>query len=277
MIKEAIFLDNRFLPREEAKISVLDPGFLYGLGVFETMRFTGKGIVHLARHFQRLKDGCSAIGLKLPYRASKLKKIIKEASFLSGAEDVYLRITIWEAEGRAGFMLLAKEYKPLPLKKYREGFSAGVSSLRQDENSSFPKIKSTNRIIYELAYRKARKQGFDEALLLNTRGYITEATRSNIFIIKDGRILTPALSCGCLEGITRSIIFDLAKRSKIEISEGLVGLQDLYYCDEAFLTNSLMGVMPLTTVESHKIENRKIGRLTEMFMKKYGNLEKNAV
>lgn len=275
MKRQIIFLNGKFVPEEEAKISALDPGFLLGLGVFETMRFHRGLAPGLTGHIQRLKTGSAGIGLKFP--RLNIRKIIKEACRLAGKDDVYLRITLWESSGKTGIMLLAKEYMPPALKKYREGFQAGISSLRRDENYFFTRIKSTNRIFYEIPFREARKKGFDEAIILNAKGHIVEATRSNVFIVKDNRILTPALSCGCLEGVTRGIVLGMIKKGKIKVFEALLDLEDLYYCDEAFLTNSLIGIMPLTSCEGHKIGNGKIGPITEKLVKQYSGLIKNGI
>jgi len=129
--------------------------------------------------------------------------------------------------------------------------------------------------LYQLSLGQAQDKGFDEALILNSRGFIAEAARSNIFLVKGDALFTPTLSCGCLAGITRKVVFDLAKRNNIKIYEGRFILKDLYEADEAFLTNSLMGVMPLVAVEKHLIKKGLRGKITGYFIKKYNSLLKN--
>jgi len=185
-----------------------------------------------------------------------------------------VRLTLWKAQTGTGISVIARNYQPRPAQKYREGFSAGVSSFRQMEDSLFARIKTTSRILYQLSFQETRDRGFDEAIILNSRGYITEGTRSNIFLVKDREIFTPDLACGCLDGITRRVVFDLAGKYRIKVYEGKFRPQDLSQAHEAFLTNSLMGVMPLSSVERTNIGNGKCGKITSLFLRKYNCLLK---
>jgi 4-amino-4-deoxychorismate lyase len=171
-------------------------------------------------------------------------------------------------------LVIARQYNPYLLKKYRHGFSTCVSGFRQNEYSILARIKSTNYLLCKLAYLEAKEKGFDEAIILNNRGYVAETSRSNIFLVKDGQVFTPSLSCGCLEGITRRAIFDLAKRNHIEIFEGNFTIQDLYDADEVFLTNSLMGVMPINSIKRQPMRR---GKITQLFMTQYNLLLKNGI
>ncbi|MFH1440464.1 MAG: aminotransferase class IV [Candidatus Omnitrophota bacterium] len=268
-MKEIIYLDGKFVRAQEAKISALAPGFLQGMGVFETMRAYNKKIIGLDYHLKRIKSGCAFIGIKIPYPADKLKKIIYQALDLSVYADNYIKLAVWKELEGTGVLIFVKEYQPYSAQKYRIGFRAGVSSLRQSEANLFAAVKTTNRLLYELSFQQAKQKGFDEAIILNDRGYITEASRSNIFFAKDNELFTPSLDCGCLEGITRKIIFEQAKKHKINICEGKFTLFDLYKADEAFLANSLIGVMPLAGVENKLINNGNRGKLTNLFIAGY--------
>lgn len=264
-MEEIIYLNGRFVSAEEAKISVLASGFLQGLGVFETMRADKNKIIGLDYHLSRIKSGASFIGLRVPYSAEGLKRIIYRALCLSSYTDNYIKLTIWKDIKGTGILVIVKKYHSYSAQKYRQGFSAGISSLRQSEANLFSRLKTTNRLLYELGFQQAKQKGFDEALILNDRGYITEASRSNIFFVKGNELWTPSLECGCLAGVTRRIIFEQAKKYKIPVNEGRFTLSDLYEADEAFLTNSGMGVMPLVRVEKRLINNGKPGKLTEFF------------
>ncbi|OGX40156.1 MAG: hypothetical protein A2984_02740 [Omnitrophica WOR_2 bacterium RIFCSPLOWO2_01_FULL_41_12] len=264
-MKEIVFLNGKFISKDEAKLSVLEPGFLYGFGLFETMRAYQKKIVYLGAHLKRLKNSCKLIALKCPYSPDKFKRMIKETVKINGFSDTYVRLTLWKSKAGTDILITAKKYQPYSPQRYIKGFSARISSLRQNENSLLGRIKSTNYLLCRLAYLEAKTKGLDEAIILNNRGYIAEGSRSNIFLVKDKALFTPSLQCGCLAGITRKVIFDLAKKYKIKICEGNFTIRDLYEADEAFFTNSLMGVMPL--------EN-KCGRLTKFFIKKYFTLLK---
>lgn len=268
-MKEVIFLDGKPITNKEAKISVSEPGFLYGWGLFETMRAYRGRIVYLSEHLKRLKSSSRLIRLECLYPSVKLKKMIDDAIALGNFKDAYVKLSLWKSEKDARVLIVARRYQPYPFLKYRRGFQAVISRFRQNEDSLLARIKTTNRLLYELSFREAKEKGFDEAVILNNRGYIAEASRSNIFLVKDNNLFTPALENGCLDGVTRKAIFDLAKRYKIKIYEGNLTVQDLYGVGAAFLTNSLMGVMPLVSVEAHPIADGAVDKLTRFFIKKY--------
>lgn len=274
-MEEVVFLNDGFLPLGQAKVPISDPGFLWGFGVFETMRSYNNRIVYLKQHLKRIAGACKLIKIKLPHPLPTLKDTIKRTIKINGFKDAYVRLTLWKAEQGRGILITARKYRPYPFKKYRTGFKACVSGFTQNEDHVFPHIKTTSFILYRLACMRAEESGFDEAIILNNRGYISEGSRSNIFLVKGNTVFSPSLSSGCLAGITRRAVFDLAKKYKIKIYEGNFTLQDLYEADEAFLTNSLMGVMPLAWVEKHRVAKGSLGQLTKFFMKKYNLLLNN--
>lgn len=269
-----VFLNGKFVPVPEARVSVLDPGFLSGWGVFETMRAYKKRIVYLDAHLERIKGASRCIGLNLTYSRRDLKEIIKTALSKSGFEDAYVRLTFWKANQGRGTSVIVKKYRPFSSQKYQAGIKATISRLRQNENSSLAQVKTTNRLLYELSYQEAKARGFLESIILNRRGYITEGTRSNLFFVKDGAIFTPALSCGCLDGITRRVVFDLAKKYNFKISEGNFTPGNLYAAEEVFFTNSLVGVMPVVAINQQAIGKGRCGKFSKFFLKKYNCLLK---
>jgi len=215
------------------------------VGLFETMRSYHNKIIYLDEHLERIRQACKIAGIKFPYTFTRLKRLIQDSVKINAHPDAYVRLTLWKSIQGTGCLIYTRQYKPLPEKIYRNGFSACVSNLRQDQSLALCRLKTTNRSLYELSYQKAKERGFDEAIILNKRGHITEASRSNIFFIKGKELFTPGLECGCLDGITRKVIFDLAKKYKIRVCEGSFGLSNLHSIDESFLTNSLEGIMPL--------------------------------
>jgi branched-chain amino acid aminotransferase len=268
-IQETVFLNDRFLPVSEAKISVSGPGFLFGWALFETMRsFKGK-IVNLEAHLTRIQRSCRILNIKFPYSLEKLKRIIKETAKINCFQDSYIKLILSKADKGTDTVVTVKKYIPYSPKKYARGFSGCIAKLRQNECSPLANIKSTNYLLYRLSLKEAKDRGLDEALILNTRGYIAEGSRSNVFLVKDKEIFTPSLECGCLDGITRRVILDLAKKYNIKSHEGILTCRDLSNSSEAFLTNSLMGVMPLVSLEKHPVANGLAGRLTKFFMQKY--------
>lgn len=267
--EEIVFLNGKFISPQEAKISPLCPAFLYGLGLFETMRSYNGNIVYFDSHLRRIKKSAGLIGINFPYPIIKIKEIIKEAVKRSGFRDIHLRLTLWNSGAGTDILVVARKYQPPLQKKYKQGLRACISLLRQEEKSFLAGIKTSNRLLYELSYQQAKNKEFDESIILNNIGYISEASRSNIFFIQDKQLFTPSLECGCLRGITRKVIFDLAKKYSIPLNEGKFRLDDLYNSDEAFLTNSLVGVMPLTSIENRIIGKGESGRLTRFLIRKY--------
>jgi len=272
-MKITIFLNGKFIPEEQACVPILTPGFLYGWGLFETMRAYNKKIVYFDKHLERLKRSAKLLDIRCPYPLIKLKEIIHEAVKINGFRDAYVRLTLWKCEKGTDILVMVKKYQPYPSWKYNKGFRACISSFRQNENSSLAQLKTTNYLLYRLAYAQAIEKGFDEAIILNHKGYIAEASRSNLFFIKAQELFTPSLECSCLNGITRRAVFDLAKKHNIKAYAGNFCIPDLYASDEAFLTNSLRGIMPLVSVEKQRI-GRGISRykLTRFFMEKYKSL-----
>ncbi len=259
---------------QEVKISILEPGFLFGWGLFETMRAYKNKIVYFDAHLQRIKASSKLLGLRIPYSLPKLKKTIQKELRENGYKDAYVRLTLFKTRNGTDISVIVKKYTPYPAQKYRQGIRVGISPFQQDENSFLARVKSANRLLYELSYLEARKKGFAGAILLNSRGYVSEGTRSSIFFVKDNVLFTPDLACGCLAGITRKVIFALAGKYKIMVEEGKFNLENLYQADEVFFTNSLAGVMPVASIERKMIGKGKCGRITKFFIAKYNSLLK---
>ena len=271
-MKRVIFWKGEFLSSAESIGLNSDSGLLRGIGLFETMRAYHGNIIYFNQHIARIRNSCKILGLGFAYNAGKIQRIIDRLLESGSLSDACVRLSLWKEKGESEILVVASKYSPYPLTKYRKGFSVGIGRLRQDEDSFLAQHKTTSRLIYELNFYQAQKRGFDEAIMLNQRGYITEATRSNIFFAKDKTLFTPALDCGCLSGITRRVVCDLAAKYAIELYEGKFTLEDLCAADEAFLTNSLMGLMPLTCVEKRYFIKGAAQKITSFFIRKYRNL-----
>lgn len=274
-MKQIIFLNGKFIPQEQAKLPVLTPGFLSGWGLFETIHSYNNHIVYFTEHLKRLKRAAKLLQIKFPYTLVKLKEIIKRTVKINGLKDAYVRLTLFKSDSATDTLVMIKRYQPYPRQKYQRGFRVCISNYRQNENAFLARLKTTNYLFYQLAYAQAKKRNLDEAIILNNRGYITEGSRSNVFLVKDKSLFTPALECGCLDGITRRVIMDLAKKYCIPTYTGNFTLQDLYNSDEAFLTNSLIGVMPLVAIEKRLIAEGRAGKISCFFMRRYNLLLKN--
>ncbi len=273
-----IYLNDRFVKEEEAVVSVFDHGFLYGDGVYETIRSYGSRIFMRDQHLARLRRSADAIGLTIPIPRHGWPALLHEAMTRNdvGHErtDAYLRITISRGAGDIGLdpalcpaptvVIMTKPLHPPPPEQYRTGVNLIVARTRRNLPSALsPQIKATNFLNNILAKREAIAAGAYDSILLNWESHLTECTVSNLFFIRAGRLCTPALACGLLDGITRDIVLSLAQEAQIPVDEGHFGIEAIHKADESFLTNTSMEVMPVTLVDGHPVGNGTPGLLTQ--------------
>ena len=273
-----IFLNDRFVKEEEAVVSVFDHGFLYGDGVYETIRSYGSRIFMRDQHLARLRRSADGIGLTIPISEDRWPRLLHEAMTRNDVgnerNDVYLRITVSRGAGAIGLdpalcptptvVIMAKPLHPPSPEHYRAGVKLIVARTRRNLPSALPpQIKATNFLNNILAKQEAIAAGAFDSILLNWESHVTECTVSNLFFVRAGRLCTPTLACGLLDGITRSIVLNLAQEAEIPIDEGHFGVEAIYQADECFLTNTSMEVMPVTTVDGHPVGNGTPGVLTQ--------------
>ena len=274
-----IYLNNKLVPVAKAMVSVYDHGFLYGDGIYETLRAYKGTVFKLAEHIERLFHSASMIGLVVPMDSRAIEKAVYETLKANKHEEAYIRITISRGEGPLGlnpdlclkptFVIMVKEFSAYPVRYYKRGVKVAVVNTRRNYNRAVdPAIKSLNFLNNVLAKIEAKKLGAYEAIMLNYRGYVAEGTISNVFFIRDRVLCTPAMSVGILGGITRSIILDIAKELKIEINEGRFRQKDLYNAEEIFISNTTMEIMPVSEVDDTIISNSP-GKITGMLHKAY--------
>ena len=271
-MKEIIFINGKFVAKDKAVVSAQSPGLQYGWGLFETMRSLNQRIVYFQEHLKRLKSSARRIGVALPYSVAALRDIVNETVRRNGYKDSYIRLSVYKGERASDIVVIVKKHAPYPWQRYRKGFRACISEFLQNENSLLCQIKTTHRLTYELAYQRAVAQGYDEALILNQRGYLCEGTRTNLFMVSGNALFTPALSSGCLEGITRNAVVAVAVRNRMRVKEKNITLKALLRSDEAFLTNSVRAVMPLVCVKRHRIAKEIVGPRTLFFIQEYQKL-----
>jgi len=279
---EIIYLNGRLVPRSKAKLSPLDHGFLYGYGLFETVRAYQGHIFRLDRHLSRLRRSAESIGL-----AKKLTSFDLEAAFTkildaNKLKDARLRLTVSAGEGDMApdpstcpnptVLITARDLVPLPPEKYESGFKAALSSLRRNSQSPLSRLKSTCYMENILARMAARAAGCDEAILLNEQGYLAEGSTTNIFLASNGELITPSLESGVLPGITREAVLEIARASNIKTLERQVELKELIEAEEAFITNSILELMPLTWFEGKPISTGKPGKLSKDLLADYREL-----
>jgi branched-chain amino acid aminotransferase len=279
-MSEVVYLNGSLIPRSQARISVLDYGFLYGFGLFETMRAYGGQVFRLERHLSRLVH--SAEILRLPIRALELKGAVMDTIRANRLSEARIRIAISIGEGsmtpdpstcgQPTVLILAAHYQPYPRQVYQRGFRAVISSIRRNSQSPLSRLKSANYLENLLARQEARKSGTDEALCLNEKGLLAEASMSNIFLVNDGALQTPRVENGILPGITREVVLELASQLNINAFERDIRLEEIFQAQEAFLTNSLMEIMPLTEVNDKPVDLGRPGSVTQRLMKAYRKL-----
>ena len=229
---------------------------LFGYGLFETLLITEAGPLFVDMHWQRMNRGANFLGLNLPDEAQWMKRVqeyIDEFREETPSTFPYaLRVTLSGGSPLANLpsqILFHKRSLPYTRAQYTLGIRLHLLLSPRNEQSPLVSIKSTNYLENILAKEEAIRNGAEEGLWLNTKGYISEGTMSNLFFIKDKTLFTPALASGCLPGTRRQLILDLARSLQIPVCEGLYPFSDLFLADEIFMTNALMGIMPVRQVD----------------------------
>jgi branched-chain amino acid aminotransferase len=281
-MKEIFYLNGKLVPRQEAKISMLDYGFLFGFGLYETVRaYDGKPF-RLENHLARLRYSGERLGIVI--HTALLSEAVHAVIKANGFGQTRIRICVSSGEGEMSpnldsckqptIAVLASEYKPPGRAKYLRGYKTVLASFRRNSLSPLTYLKSANTMDNMLARREAKDADADEAIFLNEKGYLSEAAGSNIFLVKDGVLKTPRYESGLLPGVTRVVVFELASQFEIKVSEVNCRLSDLLQADEVFATNSLIEIMPVTVFDGQPIGDGKPGTITRKLMKAYQELVK---
>ena len=267
-----IFLDGHMIPARKSLIESLTPGILIGRGVFETMKASTGKIFALPEHLNRLMRGLCVLGIKPPCSRKRLRDCLDCSLQVNKLKSAMVRLTVWQENRRTRVAVIVRPYQPWPREKYVEGFKARVSYLERRESLKVSNIKSLNYRPFLMAYKEAVGKGNDEAIFFNRQDELIEGSRSNLFFIKGGTLCTPSLVCGCLKGVTRQIVIKIARELGIRVKCVKAKLEALLHADEAFLTNSLMEVMPLTWVQGQPVGKGAAGPMTKHIRKEYGRL-----
>lgn len=273
--------------QEEAVISVYDHGFLYGMGLFETMRTYGGEPYLLERHLQRLANGCRSLGIRYEPDARAFRAWLRELMEAERLTEAYVRLTVTAGEGILG--LPAGDYaspnallmvKPLPEPNpalYRDGRELALLATPRNTPEGDVRLKSLHYMNNIIAKRELATRGAApgaEGLMLTREGWLSEGIVSNLFFARDGKLFTPAVETGLLPGITRTRVIELAAREGIAIGEGLYPWEHLLLAEEVWLTNSVQELVPVTTLRDGEgnvrtVGDGKIGQLTERLLGLY--------
>jgi branched-chain amino acid aminotransferase len=267
-----VYISHRLVPKHRAKVSVFDRGFLYGEGLFETLRIYSGRTFRLDEHLNRLIRSAKIVGLNLSYTLEELKRNVYKTIKANHLGNGSLRLSVSQGERGVNLVITTKRTIPYSKELYRRGFKAKQVTIRRNEFSSLSKVKSMNFLEHILARREAQVYGADEGILLNTRGYLAEGAMSNIFLISKGNLLTPSEESGILPGITRRAVLEIAPRLGLRVYSKLIHLSELKGADEAFLTNSLMEVMPLIKLDGKNIGRGVPGKTTQFIHHAYKEL-----
>jgi branched-chain amino acid aminotransferase len=275
-----IYLDGQFVDEADAKISVFDHGLLYGDGVFEGIRFYDGRVFLLEEHLDRLYDSGKAVLLTIPLERDAMREAVLETCRQNRLRDGYIRLVVTRGKGDLGLnpnkcktptvFIIAATIELYPEKYYTEGLRVNtVPTQRISPAALSPAIKSLNYLNNILAKIEGNLYGAQESIMLNAQGYIAECTADNLFVIKKDQVLTPPVSDGALGGITRRLMFDLAREMGREIRETNLTRYDLFVADELFLTGSGAEVVPIREVDGRVIGAGGAGPVTQDFMRHF--------
>ena len=276
-----MYIDGEWNPKSHASISVFDHGLLYGDGVFEGIRAYNGVIFQFKEHLERLYSSAKSIRLQIPLSPEDMTRAVVETLKRNGVKDAYIRLVVTRGVGdlgvdprkcrRASVIIITQYADPAfgTLAKQR-GISVIISSVRRDAvDATTHEIKSLNYLNSVLAKLEAVDAGADDALMLDRNGFVSEATTTNLFIVKKGEIFTPPSTAGILPGVTRKRIIRLARDLDYKMVEKGLTPYDVTNADEAFLTGTLSEVVPLVKVRGIEIGDGKVGSITRKIMEAF--------
>ncbi|MDP2922404.1 MAG: aminotransferase class IV [Candidatus Omnitrophota bacterium] len=264
-----VFCNGNIIEKKDVE-EIFEPGFLFGWGVFETLRAYNGKVPFLDLHVARLNDGLNALGIeevKFDF-ANKIAELLK----VNGLEDAYIRITAYKKRESTGVLIYVDKFGYYPQGAYEKGFSAIISPYKRNTQNPFSQIKSLSYLENRMSWHEAQKRNKDEALILNEKELLVGGSRSNLFIVKNEEVITPPLASGAFYGITRKTIINKLNNLRIKVRETELSVEDLYSCDEAFLTSALLQVMPLVECESKVVGKGKVGDITLRVLSQYHNI-----
>lgn len=279
-----VYINGKFYQKKDAKISVLDHGLLYGDGVFEGIRSYDRLVFKLREHIDRLFESAQSIMLKMPLTREGLIKAVISTLKENNLKDAYIRLVVTRGEGDLGLdprkcsagstvIIIADKIMLYPEKFYKEGLKIiTVPTIRNLPEALNPQIKSLNYLNNILAKIEAANAGFDEAIMLDSLGYVAECTGDNIFIAKKEHLYTPPQCMGTLRGITRDAVLEISRGNKIPVHEHVITRHEVYISDECFLTGTAAEIIPVVTVDGRTIGTGKPGKLTLKLMKGFKEL-----
>ncbi len=267
-----IYLDGKYVPEEEAVVSVFDHGLLYGDGVFEGIRAYNNRVFKLSEHLERLYESARTLILEIPISIEEMQEVVLETLRRNSLRDAYIRLVVTRGKGdlgldprkcpRATVFCITSSIQLYPDELYEQGLEmVTVATRRNLSEACNPRVKSLNYLNNIYAKIEANLAGVPEAILLNQEGYVAEATGDNLFLVKKGNLITPPVYVGLLEGVTRNTVMEVARNKGIVVEEKVFTRHDVYNADECFLTGSAAELIPCVRVDGRTIGTGKPGEV----------------
>jgi len=280
-----IYIDGKYYDEASAKISVFDHGLLYGDGIFEGIRAYNGRVFKLKEHIDRLFYSAKAILLNIPISHAEMTKAVVDTCRENNLRDGYVRLVVTRGVGGLGLnpnkckapsvIIIADKIQLYPEEYYQKGLEIiTVPTVRNLHSALNPAIKSLNYLNNILAKIEANNSGCEEAIMLNSEGYVAECTGDNIFLVKGNQLLTPPLSAGALYGITRGVVIELAAKQGMQVLEPNLTRYDVFNADECFLTGTGAELIPVIKVDGRVIGEGKPGPRTKQLVTEYHALTK---
>ena len=273
-----VYINGEFLPKSQAKISVFDHGFLYGDGIFEGIRAYSGRIFRLTEHIDRLYESAKTIKLNIPLSKQNMKEACAETLRRNKIKDGYLRLVVSRGTGKLGLdprncekptiVIIPTEYV-VAVANARPAKAIVASTRRTPSVSLPPTVKSCNYLNNVLARIEAINANADEAIMLDIRGYVSEGAGDNVFIIRRGSLITPPVHAGVLEGVTRLVVMEIARKLGIEVAEKDITIHELYNAEEAFITGTGGEIQPLTEIDGRTVGAGKPGPITQKILEEF--------
>jgi branched-chain amino acid aminotransferase len=269
-----IFMNDRLVPEDQARVSVFDHGLLYGDGVFEGLRSYSGTVFRLDAHLDRLWASARAICLEIPLSKAAVAKAVNDTLAANKLSDGYVRLVVTRGAGSLGLdpnrtsnpqvIVIADTISLYPREFYEQGLKIVTAATQRVQSAALsPRIKSLNYLNNIMAKLEGLRAGCVEALMLNHKGEVAECTGDNVFVVRSGVLLTPPPDAGILEGITRNAVMDLAREAGIDCREATLTRHDLYTADECFLTGTAAEVIPVVDIDGRMISAGTPGPVTK--------------
>jgi branched-chain amino acid aminotransferase len=273
-------VNGRITSLEDARVPVLDHGFVFGDSVYEVVRTYGGHPFETTRHFRRLRASADRLGIAIAASDEELLARIRDLLDRAGEVESYVRIVVTRGVGNSSYdfdsvvgptvVMMQKELVPIPERDYTEGIQVSLVDVRRNHPTTLdPAMKSSNLLNNIMALRQAQARGAQEAVLLNLDGFVAEGSSTNVFVVEGGRLHTPPLSAGILAGITRQVVIELAASEGVPVTEADLRLEDLLGADEAFLSSTTREVMPIRQVDDALIADGRPGEITEQLLRAF--------